>query len=137
MLESVTLGEILKKIIEGNDEIQDNSILGKCSKCGECCSNILPLTQSDFDRIVKYVVKNDIVPQKHMLVMRNRLACPYYDGKKCLIYEVRPIICREFYCYKQASKKIAETYQKEKFMTIDMWLIAEATENARKLLKKD
>lgn len=137
MLERVTLGEILKEVMEGKDKIQDNSILGKCSKCGECCSNILPLTQSDFDRIVKYVVKNDIVPQKHMLIMRNRLACPYYDGKKCLIYDVRPLICSEFYCYKKSSGKIVETYQKEKFMTIDMWLIAEAAEKARRILKNE
>lgn len=134
MLKRITLGELLENVFKGENKIQDNSILGKCSKCGECCSNILPLTQSDFDRIVKFVEKNDIAPQKHVLVMRNKLTCPYYDGKKCLIYEVRPIICQEFYCYKKVNAKI---FQKEKFITIDMWLIAEAAENTRRILKNE
>ena len=96
-----TVAEIIEKIVTGEGEITDCSINGKCSKCGECCTNFLPVTKREIDVIGEYVIKNDIKPQTHILVMQNRLTCPYYDGHKCLIYEVRPLICKEFYCYKK------------------------------------
>lgn len=103
MLIKTTLQEILENIVNQNVKITDNSICGHCSKCGECCSPFLPIKQKEAEIIQEFVIKNKIRPQKQMLVMENRLACPYYDGKKCLIYEVRPLICREFYCYKKPS----------------------------------
>ena len=92
MLKETTITEIIKNIAEGNVKITDNSICGNCSKCGECCTNFLPVTQKEIDEIQKYVIKNNIRPQKQMLIMQNRLSCPYYDGKKCLIYKARPLI---------------------------------------------
>ncbi len=124
MLVKTSLGEIAKNVIEGNVKITDNSICGKCSKCGECCTNILPVTQKEIDIVQKYVIDNNIKPQKQMLVMQNRLTCPYYNGNKCLIYEVRPLICKEFYCYKKPSLEMANKFSKDKYITVDMWAIA-------------
>lgn len=132
MLVKTTLKEILKTTLEGNIQITDNSVCGQCSKCGECCSNILPVSQEEVNKIQKYVIKNNIKPQTQMLVMQNRLACPYYDGKKCLIYEVRPLICKEFYCYKKPDIKMAAKFNKEKHVTVDMWSVAKNIENIRK-----
>lgn len=132
MLVKTTLKEILKTTLEGNIQITDNSVCGQCSKCGECCSNILPVSQEEVNEIQKYVIKNNIKPQMQMLVMQNRLACPYYDGKKCLIYEVRPLICKEFYCYKKPDIDMARKFNKEEHVTVDMWSVAKEIEKTRK-----
>lgn len=125
MLKETTITEIIRNIAEGNVNITDNSICGNCSKCGECCTNFLPVTQKEIDEIQKYVIKNNIRPQKQMLIMQNRLSCPYYDGKKCLIYKARPLICKEFYCYKKISIESAKKMLTEKRVTVNMWGIAE------------
>lgn len=124
MLVKTTVEEILKTIVEGTGRITDNSLLGRCSKCGECCTNFLPISQREVDIIQKYVINNKIRPQTHMLVMQNRLTCPYYDGKRCLIYEVRPLICKEFYCYKKPDAETGEKFAEDKYVTVDMWTIA-------------
>lgn len=137
MLEKTTIDKIIKEIFSANGKITDKSINGNCSKCGECCTNFLPVSKKECYKITEYVLKNNIIPQKHMLVMRNLLTCPYYDGKKCLIYEVRPLICREFYCYKQASMELAEKFKAEKFSTIYMWDFANELEKVRRELKNE
>lgn len=117
--------EIVQELVFGNsNNLVDCSINGKCSKCGECCSNFLPVSQSEVNKIQKYVIENKIRPQKQMLVMKNTLTCPYFNGKKCLIYEVRPLICKEFYCYKKPSIEIAKKFREEERFPVDMWAIA-------------
>lgn len=59
-----------------------------------------------------------------MLVMQNKLTCPYYNGKKCLIYEVRPLICREFYCYKKPTAEMAKKFANDTYIPVNMWGIA-------------
>lgn len=125
MLIKTTIPEIIETMVKGETKLQDNSCCGYCSKCGECCTNFLPVSQQEVDVIQKYVISNNIKPQMQMLVMQNRLTCPYYDGKKCLIYEVRPLICKEFYCYKRATAEIGKKFMKEKYTTVDMWAVAE------------
>ena len=116
--------EIVEILLKGEAKLQDNSVCGHCSKCGECCTNFLPVTQKEIEIIQEYVIANKIRPQKQMLVMQNRLTCPYYNGKKCLIYEVRPLICREFYCYKKPTAELGEKFLEENFITVDMWSVA-------------
>lgn len=118
--------ETIQELIFGSiNNIVDCSINGQCSKCGECCSNFLPVSQNEVDKIQKYVIENKIRPQKQMLVMKKTLTCPYFDGKKCLIYEVRPLICKEFYCYKKVNTESARKLMAEKRTTVNMWAIAE------------
>ena len=124
MLKKTTLEEILKTVLNGTVKITDNSTCGNCSKCGECCTNLLPISQKELDTIQEYVIKNKIRPQTQILVMQNRLTCPYYNGKKCLIYEVRPLICKEFYCYKEPSIEMAKKFEKDNYIVVDMWAIA-------------
>ena len=94
------LMQIYEELVSNVNLIVDNTVGGKCSKCGECCSNFLPISQEELDIIQRYVIENNIKPQTEVLVMENRLACPYWNHK-CLIYEVRPLICKEFYCNKK------------------------------------
>lgn len=131
MREKTTLAEIIDSIVKQDVKITDNSICGKCSCCGECCTNFLPVSQEEINTIQEYVIKNNIKPQKQMLVMQNTLTCPYYDGKKCLVYEVRPLICKEFYCYKKPTAELGRKFQKSKHITVNMWVIAEEIEKQR------
>ena len=108
MLVKSNLKEIIEHIVKNDIKITDNSCCGQCSKCGECCTNFLPVTQKEIETIQEYVIANQIRPQRQMLVMQNRLTCPYYNGKRCLIYEVRPLICKEFYCYKKPTAELGK-----------------------------
>lgn len=121
---------------KNNLGIKDLSCNGKCTKCGECCSNLLPVTQNEIDIIQRYVVAKNIKPQKQVLIMQQKLQCPYFDGKKCLIYEVRPLICKEFYCFKKMDYETAQKLLKEKRIPVDMWQIAEVIEQDRKRINK-
>lgn len=131
MAKQTTIGELIKAIVTQNVGIQDCSINGKCSKCGECCTNLLPITQDELYTIAEYVINNNIKPQKQVLVMQNKLTCPYYDGKKCLIYAIRPLICKEFYCYKKPSIEFAKKIKEKEYVPVDMWSLAKDIEKMR------
>lgn len=76
---------------------------GKCSSCGNCCSNLLPMSQKEVEAIHKYIRKNDIKECKHLFPLATPaidMTCPFRNNDKniCAIYEVRPEICRQFIC---------------------------------------
>lgn len=76
---------------------------GKCSGCGNCCSNLLPMSQKEVDAIHRYIKKHGIKECKHLLPVAKPafdMTCPFRDNDKkiCTIYEVRPEICKQFIC---------------------------------------
>lgn len=78
---------------------------GKCTGCGGCCSNILPMTEDEIRTIRKYIKRYKIKEQKRLLPTVNQnldMTCPFLDNSKkcdkCMIYEVRPMVCRDFIC---------------------------------------
>ena len=80
--------------------ITDFTIDGKCSGCGECCSNMLPMSADEVRQIKTYIKKHNIKEQRHNFLQGIDMTCPFRDelNRKCLVYEVRPAICREFVC---------------------------------------
>lgn len=85
------------------DNIYNFTKDGKCSGCGNCCSNLLPMSQKEVDVIHRYIKKHDIKECKHLLPVATPvfdMTCPFRDNDKgiCAIYEVRPEICRQFIC---------------------------------------
>ena len=95
-------------------EITDFTKNGKCSGCGNCCSDLLPITDEELEVIRKYVKKHKIKSQVPKVVNGVYLICPFRSTKGCVIYEVRPQICRSFVCNKpiptlEESKKLAFT----------------------------
>jgi Fe-S-cluster containining protein len=100
----------VQEYIESNKEVEDLTINGKCSRCGHCCGAILPVTQQEVERIKKYIAKNNIklVPTLRIFATRTQdLTCPFYEQNKCLVYEVRPKICKEFICNKTPDEALS------------------------------
>lgn len=100
---------------------------GKCSGCGNCCSNLLPMSQKEVDVIRRYIKKNGIKECKHLLPVATPvfdMTCPFRDNgeKICTIYPVRPEICRQFIC---DSEKRAKHNRKLLGQTRNMLLVRE------------
>lgn len=88
-----------------NNTVTDYTINGECSGCGSCCSNILVLSEQEIETIKRYIKRHHIKEQKHSIPANSAkvmdLTCPFLNlGKKdkCVIYKVRPMICRCFKC---------------------------------------
>ena len=85
--------------------IYDFTENGKCSNCGSCCSDFLPVSDKEIKVIRKYMKQHNIKEQKHFVPAAHPvvdLTCPFRNNSKkiCEIYEVRPMICREWQCNK-------------------------------------
>lgn len=67
--------------------IVDYTIKGACSRCGQCCSNFLPVSDCEIDRILQYIKQNKITVAPIPILYADRVnrlfQCPFYDdGKK-------------------------------------------------------
>lgn len=87
------------------------TVKGECSNCGSCCSNTLPISSKEAKTIERYIRKHGIKEQKRVLPTADDyvdMSCPFRSEmeKKCLIYSVRPAVCREFRC-DQSPEKIS------------------------------
>lgn len=97
-----TIKEAIQNMKNGVHDFTDN---GKCSQCGACCSNILPMTDKEIETIRRYIKRHGIKEQKHFIPLANPafdLTCPFLDTskekEKCTIYQVKPLICSAFIC---------------------------------------
>ena len=97
--------KMLSDMEHGVYDLTDN---GKRTGCGQCCSNVLPMTDIEIQRISKYIKRYNIKECKHFIPSKNPvldMSCPFLDtskGKeKCRIYEIRPRVCRDFICNPQ------------------------------------
>ncbi|MGL5713374.1 MAG: YkgJ family cysteine cluster protein [Paraclostridium sp.] len=64
-----------------------------CNNCGGCCGPV-PISEREYKLIYDYCIENNVVP----ILYLEDYTCPFRDNKKkvCLIYEVRPTICKLF-----------------------------------------
>lgn len=83
----------------GND-VRDYTCNGKCSCCGNCCIPWCPITNEEYKIIKDYIEKNNIKPIPLFDGKNYYMDCCFHDrtNKKCLIYEVRPEVCKNFIC---------------------------------------
>ena len=76
---------------------------GACSRCGGCCSSVIPATDAEIKTCKDYAVSHGFtpsLPDDRNLVY---LQCPYLEKHRdgttsCAVYAVRPSICRVFKC---------------------------------------
>ncbi|NLT15400.1 MAG: YkgJ family cysteine cluster protein [Clostridiales bacterium] len=68
-----------------------------CQNCGACCGVIL-CSKAELREIRKYVKATPGLAKIANSHNKNPLTCQFRDNddKKCLIYPVRPLICRLF-----------------------------------------
>ena len=67
-----------------------------CKRCGGCCG-LVPVSPEDIAEIKAYIKKNKI--KINPLQGDLNIVCPFLDkDKKCLIYPVRPLMCRLYRC---------------------------------------
>lgn len=76
---------------------------GKCSGCGNCCSNLLPMSRKEVATIHRYIKKHRVEECVHLPPTKESvhdMTCPFRDNGKsiCTVYEVRPEICKQFIC---------------------------------------
>ncbi len=104
-----TLNQILDEKI---NNINIYSCNGICSKCGNCCTNFLPITKKEITKIKQYVSENNIQPENRKFGNNIVMQCPFLNQKtkKCNIYKVRPFVCRNFLCSHKDWKKRRELY---------------------------
>lgn len=80
--------------------VEDFTENGRCSNCGACCSNFLPLSREEISRIRNYLRSHKVPEQRHNIAAGVDATCPFRDEKnrRCLIYAQRPEICKGFIC---------------------------------------
>lgn len=115
--------------------VKDFTEDGKCSGCGNCCANFLPISDVEIKRIKRYVMEHGITESVCRYPLTKPLVditCPFRDevAKKCKIYQVRPAICRDFVCNKspESLKRNKELYQ-GKYGVADMRAVFFGREN--------
>lgn len=119
------IGTIEQMIKDMEHGVYDFTKDGKCSQCGACCSDLLPISESEYHRIKRYIKKHNIKEQKHIapavLVEHPKLdlTCPFLNDnkktEKCMIYPVKPLICLRFICSDpQGARNHPELYEEER-----------------------
>lgn len=92
-----TIGDYIMAV-----DVRDFTKNGECSRCGQCCGDFLPVTDDEIRAIRSYVIRNNIKDQK-LAILANGISditCPFQSPvkQKCMVYPVRPSICRTFIC---------------------------------------
>lgn len=88
-------------------KLHDFTCKGKCSCCGQCCSDLLSLSKEEINRIDDYLLSHKVeaIPKRGDI----DLICPFRNDtlKVCMIYEARPDICRVFKCDRSPKDALA------------------------------
>lgn len=123
MMKFGALEDMLKEFSDGTYDLTDN---GKCTGCGSCCTNFLPMTEKEVSIIRRYIKRNNVKEQKHFIPSAAPtvdMTCPFLDDSKscdkCLIYEVRPKVCRDFICRPSDRPTVDRNFTK-KCMVVDV-----------------
>lgn len=96
-----TLEDVYRDMESGVFDFTDN---GRCVGCGQCCSDLLPVSAKEIKEIKRYIKKHRIAEQKHFIPtadgLQFDLTCPFRSDseRKCLIYKLRPAVCKDFKC---------------------------------------
>ena len=98
----MSYGSLDQMLAEMKAGVYDFTVDGKCSNCGACCSDFLPISKHDIEQIKRYMDKHDIKECVKTVLMADTfdMTCPFRSDKDktCTIYPVRPTICRDFRC---------------------------------------
>ena len=105
-MKKANLQELFNDMKHGVYNFSNN---GKCTSCGNCCTALLPMTKEELKTIQRFVKRKHLQIEKHEGADFD-FTCPFRNEEKkiCMIYTIRPQICRDFKCDKP-QKKVDET----------------------------
>ena len=78
-----------KKLIKKLDEIYSKIPEFECKHCHKCCKNIIWFQPEEI-QINNYLIKNNLT----ILDKKDNGECQFLQNDRCIIYSVRPLICR-------------------------------------------
>lgn len=95
----------IQDVPPGDTTYANHCVDGKCSNCGNCCVDLLPLTKSELERLRRYACEHSLKEHRQAPFWdpnATDLTCPFRNQhtQKCEVYPVRPLICRSFTCAK-------------------------------------
>ena len=104
------------------DDAIDLTKNGKCSDCGGCCSNFLPLRKEEVERLKRFVRRKHFKPIVRCSVLAGRsidLMCPFKNDEeqRCEVYDIRPEVCRAYRC-DQAANGTLQDFKHQKLYTV-------------------
>ena len=121
--------------------------MSQCMSCGKCCANILLVSSSEIKKIKKYIQTNNIKSiNRQSIMLPYQDICPFLtQDKKCIIYEVRPAICKRYQCYEdpgydldyrnlKAINMLQTFYPNEFCPHVDLTAINENIKNKNKII---
>ena len=74
---------------------------GSHEGCGECCSRMLPMTDGEVEVLRRAVRERGIRLRPERAEID--FTCPLLgEDSRCMAYDVRPIICRQYCCAEHA-----------------------------------
>ncbi len=87
------------------DTIENRCHNHKCSCCGSCCTEFIPLTEAEVKKIKDFLHLHPEIKGHWMSDVMGKdfyAFCPFLnpDINRCDIYPVRPYVCRDFKCDK-------------------------------------
>lgn len=111
------LGSLENMLKDMKSGVYDFTVDGKCSNCGQCCTDFLPMSEHEIARIHTFIKRRPWIKlHNHIPPTVDRVedfTCPFRNDeeKRCDIYPVRPAICQDFQCDKprkdiEANKKL-------------------------------
>ena len=126
----------------------DNTQDGICSGCGNCCANILLLSDVEIKNIKKYILKYNIKAVNRNTIFNCVNVCPFLSKENtCNIYSVRPDICKKFSCNPTINKDLLnytnvkainmfkEFYPTEFFEDVDLTNVNSRIDELQKKIK--
>lgn len=117
---SVIYDEIGRKQREFSDAVRNKGLVVGCpANCGTCCEHFVPdVVPVEADFLAYYLIlrRPTLINRigDCLATSRSVDSCPFWDekgnGKNCLVYEARPLICRLFAYSAVHSKKGEPSY---------------------------
>jgi len=84
-----------QKIIESLQRLYSRIPNFECKHCHQCCGPIIWFAPEEIlikEYLEKFKIKRIIWTKKEF--EKNQMKCPYLLNNRCIIYQVRPIVCR-------------------------------------------
>lgn len=81
-MKSASLEQMMSDMSNG---VYDLTCNGECTQCGNCCSNILPMTEDEITTIHKHIKKHHIKEHRHNYPTATPtmdMTCPFLNDDK-------------------------------------------------------